>query len=438
MNNINWNIIIKLKDFSEYFCNKDLIQLSMSCKKSREVLTKEVFNTFNLLSFTSSKDYSSLIFKLNTDKYSEKFYTFTNPYKPLTSGLTRSKKRFSNDLKLLNKSINKFVVNDYQKYRYLLNEIPCVFPNITTLVLNDSMFTLNALQSLFDNFKYLEKLELTCNLILHDERISGEYTFNYPISLTSLKLHGNNVGIIYDKVNSIVRCEYVRGLSMHQHIPNLISFDYIMMDSSLASENELFEFIRLNPQLKYLKLSGDQFYFELFNILRNSENLTHLKLDCIFNLYDLKDYNFPSLIHIKYLHLESYYDEYNSFLMKRFPYVTKLVLGFDGNYNRKVKWFIEHFGVLKNLRLITKREISYTENFTINEVTDLEKIDIEFSYKNGSFDPIYLNIKNCRKLKLITFTKNASHAQFENSKDNQNVFIRWRYLYFPHKLAYHI
>ncbi|KXN66268.1 hypothetical protein CONCODRAFT_11935 [Conidiobolus coronatus NRRL 28638] len=437
MNNSDWNTIIKLKEFNENLSNKDLIQLSMSSKKSRNNLTKEAFNTFNLLSFTSSKDYSSISFDEKAGKYGDKFDTFINPFKPLSSKLIESKMKFINDLKQFNVSPKSLLVYNYREYHYLLSEISNIFANITFLAFNRSTFTADVLHSLFENLKSLEKLELTCNLIIYNKENSNDYSITFPISLRSLKLSGNGAIAIQDKIKSTVNDKYVVDVRTYQHLPNLKNFEHFMGFSSPGDKEELFEFIKLNPQLNSLKLSGDAFYFDLFDIIKDCENLTNLKLNCVIYMPDLIDYQIPQLQHIKHLHLVFVDEDYESFLKYRLHNVTEFILESYGEYTRKNKRFIEKFTKLKSLKFIFKKEFDYSKKISINGLANLENIEVNFNYEKGSFNPMNFIVKTCKKLKLITFTKNPSQTPFEDLEENQNHIKNWGYLYFPYKLTYY-
>ncbi|KXN66267.1 hypothetical protein CONCODRAFT_11934, partial [Conidiobolus coronatus NRRL 28638] len=290
---IDWNLIIKLKDFSEYLCTKDLIKLSIICKKSRNPLIKDALNTFNLHSFTSNRDYFSLIIDQNTSQNGNK-NIFINPYKPLMSELIDSKKEFINDLKLYKGNPKKLVVSECLYYNYLLNEIPGIFPNITTLVINDSAFTMYTLQCLLDSFKCLENLVLTCSLIFHNAEISNDYIISYPTSLRNLKLGENYVTMVQDKISSIGINKYIgrAGLNefnnTYQHLPNLVTFEYYTYEDYPEENGDLFGFTKLNPQLKSLKLSGSYFNFGLFDIIKDYENLTHFEFKCFHHWSNLE------------------------------------------------------------------------------------------------------------------------------------------------------
>lgn len=135
------------------------------------------------------------------------------------------------------------MVNDYGEDHYLLNEIPRAFPNITTLVLENSKFTLDRFQFLLDNFKYLASLELTKNTIFHYAEISNEYAINYPTSLRNLKVDQNGEIMVKGNINSIdiKRFKYedkIHGFDIsNQHIPSLVAFEYDT-DNDLTADGD--------------------------------------------------------------------------------------------------------------------------------------------------------------------------------------------------------
>ncbi|KXN64609.1 hypothetical protein CONCODRAFT_170984 [Conidiobolus coronatus NRRL 28638] len=346
MNNSDWNIIFKLNEFSNYFSGKGLIQLSMSSKKSRNLLAKDIFKTLNLRSFICDKDYSSLFIKEISQNYS-KYNIFINPFKPLSSELIESKIKFINDLKKFNRVLKSLVVNECVRYHYLLNEIPYISSNITTLIFKNSHFRLDTFQYLLDNFKCLEKLELFENTILHNAEISNEYTVKYPISLRSLILYENNVMMISDKVSSISIHEYCIGketynlIVTYQYLPNLVTFGHDM-ELSNSNEKEIFNFINLNPQLKSLILIGLYFIESLFYIIKDYENIISLEIDCE-NCIDGHDpEEIPVLHNIKYLHVK-YFNCIGYIIKDKFPNLTDLVIYDDCGINNENNEIIESF-----------------------------------------------------------------------------------------------
>ncbi|KXN66265.1 hypothetical protein CONCODRAFT_87519 [Conidiobolus coronatus NRRL 28638] len=443
MKNMNWNIIFKLNTFRDHLSNNDLIQVSMSSKQSRNLLAKHIFSTLNLCSFTSSRDYSSLFIKEETDKYCNKFNTFINPYKPLESELIKSIKEFSNELKLFKGSPNKLVVDGYGSYHYLLNEVPIIFPNITTLVINDSEFTMDTLKFLLDNFKCVENLELTDNLIFHNAEASYDYTINYPISLRSLKLRKNSVMMVQDKVNPVGIYWHKEGSGIHdfngtyQYLPNLITFDYNTDCRRPEDTGDIFGFVRLNPQLKRLILSGNIFNFELFDVIKNCENLTHLEFKCLHYPDDLKNYEMPVLYNIKHLHIKIGQQNIDAMVIDKFPNLTELVIEFHWSISNEKNILIESFPNLKSLKFISNRISKYIENLTIPKLDYLEKLEFNLNWGEESFEHVIWDVSACDKLKLVNFTKNDSYTPYENLELSDELTKQWDMYYFPHKFAYY-
>jgi hypothetical protein len=381
MNNNDWINILKLNGLRDYLSNNDSIQLSTSSKKLRRLFFKDSIKTFNFSSFATTKDYPSLFIKQETGKYGDKTNTFINPFKPLTNELIESKKKFNNDLKIFNGSPKKIVVDDFGRYHYLLNEAPIIFPNITTLVLNNSEFTIDLFQYMLDNFKYLENLELTENILFHNAENSHEYTINYPISLKSLKLGNNRVMMVQDKINpiSITGNKYATPAhefnGTYQHLPNLAALDHNTECNWPYENGDLFEFIRLNPQLESLKLSGNAFNFELFDIIKDYENLTHFVFDCHHYWMDLEDYEMPVLHNIKQLHLKIGIESLDEIFIGNFPNVNDLIIEFDGRINNRENDLIESFKNLKSLKLVSGDKTCSIVELTLPELNNLENLE---------------------------------------------------------------
>jgi hypothetical protein len=444
MKDINWFIVFKLRELSECLCDHDLIQLSMSSKMLRQHLNNIAFSTFNFHPFVSNGDYRRTIIKEEGTEDRFKIFHFINPYKSLTFELTESKKRFSNDLKIFNKNTKKFVLIDSMGYFYFLYEIPSIFPNITTLVLNDSAFTMKVLQHLLDSLKCLKNLDLTENTIFKDAEISNEYTISYPISLKSLKLGENGVIMVQDKFNPIgikkVKQDSSRTYEFngtYQHLPNLVTFEYDMSYEYPEEDGDLFQFIILNPQLKCLKLSGIVFNYDLFHIIKDLKSLAHLEYNCGYMNEDLENYEMPVLHSTNHLHLGITTNTVDNMMIGKFPSVVELVKEIDGNTSHQNDILAKSFPNLKSLRYIISHDAGNIYNFTLPELKYLESLEVNLNYKDANFENFKWNVSACDKLKSITFTKNEYYTPFEKLEPNQELFKRWDLLYFPHKLAFY-
>jgi hypothetical protein len=443
MKYIDWGIIFKLKEFIDYLCDYDLIQLGMSSKKLKEQLNAKILKDLNFYSLVSNSDYTSSVVKEQNNGMGFTKFHFANPYKSLACELNESKKRFSNDVKKFNQNTKNFVLSDSMGYFYLLYEIPGIFPNITSLVLNDSAFTIEVLLNLLYNLKCLENLELTENAIFEDIGILDEYTVNYPIMLRSLKLGENRVIMIQDKSNSVIINKINQDTSgsyefngTHQHLPNLVTFSYYMPYDCPEENDEVMEFIIFNPQIKCLKLSGYVFNNNLFDIIKDLKNLTHLEFKCDLTAEDLQNYEMPVLHGIKYLHLEIYNDFIEDIMKDKFPNVTELVKEIDTGINYQNNILIESFPNLKHLKFI----LNYgdeIEDFTLCELKYLESLEINFNYDETNFENFKWDVNTCDKLSLVAFTKNPVYIPFEKLNIAQELSKHWNLLHFPHKLAYH-
>ncbi|KXN65285.1 hypothetical protein CONCODRAFT_13183 [Conidiobolus coronatus NRRL 28638] len=443
MEDIDWNIIFKLKEFCGHLCNNDLIQLSMSSKKSRKLSAKNIFKTLNLCPFVINSGYSSSVIKEDNCGYGFKIYHIINPYKSITSELTECKKAPQKRHKKINGNTKNLVFGDSRGHFYLLNEIPSIFPNITTLVLKDSVFTMEVLQNLLINLKYLENLDLTENVIFKDATISNEYSISYPISLISLKLGENGVIMIQDKFNPIsikkIRQDSSRTHEFngtYQHLPNLVTFDYDVSYDYPEENGDLFQFIILNPQLKSLKLLGSVFNYELFDIIKDYENLTHLEYKCEYWDEELDDYEIPILYNIKHLHILVDRNNIYDMIEDKFPNVEELIIEFSWcNCNEKYR-LIQRFPKLKYLKFISNRKSQSAGKLTLPKLSNLEKLEINLNYEEGKFEDVRLDVSACDKLKFFSITKSEYFSPFQKIDHAQVFENNWNYIYFPHKLFF--
>jgi hypothetical protein len=329
-------------------------------------------------------------------------------------------------------------------YFYLLYEIPSIFPNITSLVLNDSAFTIEVLINLLDNLKCLENLDLTENAIFKDARISNGYTINYPISLTSLKLGQNGVIIIQDKFNSISlkkvkydSSETYEFNGTYQYLPNLVTFDYNVSYDYPEESGDLFQFIILNPQLKSLKLLGSVFNYELFDLIKDYEKLTHLEYKCEYWDEELDDYVIPILYNIRHLHILVDQNNIYGLIEDKFPNVEELVIEFSWcNCNEKYR-LIKRFPKLKHLKFISNRKSQSAGKLTLPKMNNLEKLEINLNYIEGKFEDVKIDVSACDNLKLINITKGKNFSPFKKLDHTQAFKKTWNYCYFPYTLSFH-
>jgi hypothetical protein len=443
MSNNDWNIIFKLKEFCGYLSKNDSIKLSMSSKKLRKLLTKNIFKTLDLNSFICNRSYSSLFIKEEIEQYGSKFKTFINPYKPLTRELFNSKNEFIEELKPFKGISKNLVANGFGRYHYLLNGAPAIFHNITELVLNDSEFTMETLRHLLNNFKSLKSLELTNNLIFYGDEISNNISINYPISLRNLKLGNNSVMVVQDKTNPIDINKHIGDPGRYefnktyQHLPNLTTFDYDMDCYQHDENGDLFGFIRLNPQLKCIKLSGYTFNFELFDIIKDYKSLTQIEFKCLAYSSDIENYEMPILRNIKRLHVKNSAGIINAIVTNNFPNLTALVVEYNWSISNEKNGLIKNFPNLKILKFILNNKSKIKNKLTLPELNKLEELEINLNYEEGCLEHVQWDVSAYDKLKLVNYTKNPNCTPFKKPELTEELAKQWGLYYFPHKLAYH-
>jgi hypothetical protein len=442
MKKTDWNIVFKLKDFGKYLCNNNLLILSMTTKSIRCYFSQNILQSLNFSRFVDGRDYDSVVSMKKTCRYQGDRCSCIYQIKPLTKELTKSKMKFAHELKLFDGNPRKLIVNGSKEYYYLLYEIPRIHPIISTLVLNNSVFTMEVLQYLL-NYDSLEELELANNVIFYDKEFSSEYTINYPGSLKSLKLRYNQCIEVNDTDNAIDKIKVKHGkwgqfefYADPKYLPNLNNLDYHMPNDRLYEGEDLVEFIKLNPQLKSLKISGVEFNYKLFNTIRDCEKLAQLEINFGLIFYNLVNYETPKLYNIKYLRIQFGGIDIDDMIKDKFPNVEELAVEFNESITRENNRLIKSFSNLKSLKYISNGGSKDAENLTIPLLNKLEKLEINFNYDKGKLSHIKLNLSNCSRLKLISFTKNSYYIPFENTEVNQNLVKKWDYNYFPHKLAF--
>jgi hypothetical protein len=442
MKNADWNSIIKSKDFTDYLNNEELIQLSMSSHKIRKYYSKDIIKCFNFSAFVDSRGYKSTVIAEKYNNYGDLFYNLLNPYIPLTSDLTESKNQFVQDMKIFSKDLKKIIIHNSIDYSYLLYEIPEIFPKIKTLVITNSVLTIELLQHLFNNLKNLESLEICENIFIHPNEDINDYTIEWPTYLTSFKLCGNMIINTKDSYSKLVlrQVQYIDSETIELYsppklFPKLTTFEYKLSFNYLDNREDQIPFFHLNTQLKTLRLSGEVFNYDILSIIEDTQNLTQLEFNCE-DYCDTDDYYIPILPSINHLCV---IDDVNCAYERSemFPNVVDLVIEYKYiNYLHRFQDAIENYPKLKSLKLISNVCSEEIFDLAIAEVSCLEKLEINFNYDDIKFENIKLDVTACNKLKFITFTKNETSAPFENSKHIEKLFKGWNYLYFLRKLSF--
>lgn len=470
MKDIDWNIIFKLNEFVDFLGNKNLIELSMSSKKIRKNLDKEISKSLNFHSFANSENYKSVVI----DEYEEIIYRpiyspisnisdsessntshdyittkktrycLINPYKPDDDEFIQSIEKLKSDLNPVQRNLNQLLILDSRDYSYMLCKIPLMFNNLETLIIVESALKIEALISLLNNFNQLKNFELAYNIIFQNLENPNEYDFNWPDSLKNLKIVGNEVKQVQSSFNhiDIKKINYWYWGTMNfnvasKHLPNLLSFEYGILNYLPDDERALFRFIKLNPQIKSLKIQNGIINLKLLDIIKSYDKLTHFEFNRGYESEDLEDYEIPVLYSIKHLHVKISYSNIEEAAFNFFPNVTELVIEFYlfecyEKYN-----VIKNFENLKRLKIVINMRPKNTDKLTIPKLECLEKLEINLNYEYGKFKHVKLDINACDGLKLVTFTKKENYNPFVKPEQSVNIADHYNFIYFPYKLQFH-
>jgi hypothetical protein len=470
MKDLNWELIFKLKEFRAYYNSWDLNELSMTCKKFRNLLNSAVFKNFNYIAYVKANGYKSFKTEVAEEEeeidesnntrndnldfamcilprdpnYKPDISNCINPYLPLSDEYIESKNQFKSDLKNYHTQPKQLGLYSSKDYYYLLHDIPDVFSKLSTLTITYSHLTVESLQHLLDNLTYLENFELTrCYLFQYSpEKI--QTPINWPTSLIKMKISDNFASFVEDKLNPIrlYTGEITNASSTYlrltpKHLPKLIDLECKVFgpDSEIEYLNT---FLKLNSQIKYLKIGGGDLRKKTFDIFKSYENLTHLELSYLGYELSESDLNeFPILSRISHLYVLLRGDAENLHqLILKFPNLTSCLIeaiygDFDQFYDICIK-----LPKIKSLRL--KQHSSWGHPIEVK----LPKIDnlagIEFSLHSFSeYESFKMDTDSCINLKSIKFTEDSEQDSSENSKLSPELTGSWKAVHFHRSFSYY-
>ncbi|KXN67709.1 hypothetical protein CONCODRAFT_86804 [Conidiobolus coronatus NRRL 28638] len=476
MNNLNWELVFKLKEFKAYYNSWDLNELSMGCKEFRKLLHSAVFKSFNFIAYVEANGYKSLKTDVNEEEdsnendnnaannngedddyvdfemcslpidpeYIADISNIINPYLPLTQEYIESKNQFNSDLKNYHSRPKQVVLYHSKDYYYLLRDIPDVFSRLSTLTIAYSHLTVESLQHLLDSLSHLENFELTRCYLFQYPLEQNQIPINWPYSLVKFNFSDNFASFVEDKLSPIrlYNGEITNASNSYlklfpKHLPKLT--DLVCEVFGQDPEIEcLEEFLKLNTQIKSLKIGGGSLNKKIFYIIKSYENLTHLELDYIsYNLRGSSLNEFPILSRISHLSilLRNYLENLDLFILK-FPNLSSCLIeaiygDFDQFYDLCIK-----LPNIKSLKL--KQHSSWGHPIEII----LPKIDnltgIEFSLHSFSeYEKFKMNADSCKNLNSVKFTEYGDQSSSNNSNLTPELTGSWEVVHFHRSFSYY-
>ncbi|KXN70325.1 hypothetical protein CONCODRAFT_70788 [Conidiobolus coronatus NRRL 28638] len=436
MKDSNWIIIFRLKEFSNYFTKDELIQLSLGCKVFRSCLSRYIFNSFNFRSFTDIGKYNDSIISDNEHINDHNRVYIYNPFKPLDSDLTKSKAQFNLDLKLFPNQPMELVVQSAEYYYHILYDIPNVFTKLTTVIISHSILQCELFQDLLNNLDCLNSLELSNSSLIQFTKSSDITPIEWPSSLKRLKVCNNKTVRVEDRqkniilVNGRVQSSSNGNLTFTlKHLPKLTSFEYQLLFLQFDDEN-LWEFLKLNSQIKNLIIRVPDFHPELFAAIQCIDNLSvlHLKF-MIYNTFEVDYNNLPILNNITSLTITLYdKPDINNIIIDKFPNLAELTVEIDSKDTIKLATMTKKLSNVKNLNLKITFQRLKIKKFVFPKLDNL--YSLEFILDNGIYlNDIDWNFDSCSNLKLVKFSKAESKVYMNLPKMNPELIDNWKAVY---------
>lgn len=447
MSNRNWIVIFKLNEFISCFNDRELIQLSMSCKKLRVCLNPAIFKTYSFCSFIDTQNYKGYDIAEDDEDYEidedeDDIIYIRNPYKPLTSKFIENKDQFNQDLKLYPCKPKLFSVCYLKDYSYLLYDIPNAFSTLNSVILTKLYCKIETIQYLLDNLKCLSSFELSSNYIFQYSQNNTQIPINWPVPLKKLKIGSNMVAYVEDKESSILTKQdaildlNVQLLSLTPKcLPKLKYFHYVF--SIQQDEIDGFSrFIELNPQLENLKIVGFSIHPQLFRAIKCIDKLTCLSLN--FTVYKLNESDFTRLPDLSTVTCLVIHLDYNS------VEVYKLISKFPNLKDLTVEMYDELFDELYNLSrncpkikmLNVKIHLKYfgSKRLILPKLENLKSLEIILNRSNY-FNHTEWNADSCQNLKVVKFSLDKSQAPFKLEKLNRKLNRGWKQVFSPYKIS---
>ncbi|KXN70323.1 hypothetical protein CONCODRAFT_7163 [Conidiobolus coronatus NRRL 28638] len=444
MKDSDWIVILRLKEFSSYLNNSDLIQLSLECKLFRKCLTPVIFSNFNFTPFAEIGCYNNCVISNNEYKSDHNRTYIHNPFKPLSTDLDKSKAQFNFELKLLHNKPKKLLVYDADFYYHLLYDIPSVFTKLTTIIISDSSLHYEIFQYLLDNVYCLNTLELSNSILIQSAQSPYLIPVSWSNSLKKLKACNNKIVRIDDRQSNLLFVNgHVQGNSIDQLsfslkcLPKLVYFEYQLFLEQFDDEN-FWEFLKLNSQIRCLKIRVTEFHLELFEAIQHITCLSSLDLKFIaYNNFEV-DYNdLPVINSVAFLTITLYNrPDINDIIIDKFPNLAELTVEMDSKDSYRLINLTKRLSGLRCLNLKIKLEYLYIDDFDFPKLDNLKSLEFILGWSIYLKEVIW-NVDSCSNLKLVKFT-NIYHCVYRDEpKMNPELVGNWEIVYFPHKVTYY-
>ncbi|KXN67127.1 hypothetical protein CONCODRAFT_167772 [Conidiobolus coronatus NRRL 28638] len=445
MSAINWSYIFKLKEFKNYFDNRDLTQLSMVSKNFRTSLKSTIFESFNFRNLVNMKDYKSCIISEDNDNNENSIYWAVNFYKSLDSEFIDSKDLFKSDLDSFAYNTNNLILSDITDYYYLFYQIPSTFYNIKSLVINSTIIMQDILQYLLDNLAYLEGLELIGNRIYKRIEDSNN-SINWPTNLKKLELGLNLVGYIDERTDEIILRpskefdDDFSYLSLYpKEAPYLILLDYMPSFYDDAECYDLLEFLRVNQNVQKLYIRVNRFNHDIFNFVKSYQNLIYLELSDLdlFSIINIELIDSQICNNLRSLNICLHHDNgFLHILTQQFPNLTSLTLkSIELEFNN----LCSHVSKFQNLETFILEDYWLPEDSKELKFENFKNL-LSFELSSGiaiNFNEFNFNIDTSPKLKLVKFSRYSYHHEFDMPKLSPELEKNWQLGYFPRKLSFY-
>ncbi|KXN67823.1 hypothetical protein CONCODRAFT_79990 [Conidiobolus coronatus NRRL 28638] len=447
MSNTNWIVVFKLNEFISCFNDKELIQLSMSCKKLRACLTPTIFKTYNFCSFIDTRNYKGYDIAEDDEDYErdedeDDIIYIRNPYKQLTRKFIENKVQFNQDLKLYPCKPKLFSVCYLKDYSYLLYDISDAFSTLSGVILTKLYCKIETIQYLLDNLKYLSNFELSSNYIFQYSQNNTQIPINWPISLKKLKIGSNMVAYVEDKESSILTKRdaildlHVQLLSLTpKYLPKLKHFDYVF--SIQQDEIDGFSsFIELNPQLENLKIVGFSVHPQLFRTIKFIDKLTCLSLN--FTVYKLSESDFTSLPDLSTVACLIIHLDYNSIevhkLIDKFPNLKELTVEMYDEIFEELYVLSKNYPKIKTLNVKIHLKYFASKMIILPKLENLTSLEIILNRSNY-FNHTDWNADSCPNLNVVKFSLDKSQAPFKLEKLFRKLDRGWKQVFSPYKIS---
>ncbi|KXN70324.1 hypothetical protein CONCODRAFT_170858 [Conidiobolus coronatus NRRL 28638] len=222
-----------------------------------------------------------------------------------------------------------------------------------------------------------------------------------------------------------------------KHLRNLVSFEHEKFYLQNNDDN-ICEFLKLNPQLTSLKILHSSFNPEMFSSIKYIENLSNLYLSCRNYEINEPDYsNIPTITSVTSLTISlSRISEIGWKIIEKFPNLTELLVQMHCSDLDKLSTLAKMLSSVKSLSLKIILNLAYSKELNIPNIDNLK--GLEFIMQYGTYiDDIKLNISSCPNLNVAKFSKAKGLVYEKQPKINPRMIDCWNVVYFPHRVTYY-